>query len=96
MAAALKQNSTLRKCEIEANNLGPRAAAAFGSVFETNVTLKSVNLEANNLTLSGQDSSGVEALAAALASRTSSLEVLNLARNNLGPAAGDALCSILL
>jgi len=43
----LVHNNTLRKLEMEGNNLGPHSAFAFGRVLENNTTLKFLDLESN-------------------------------------------------
>ena len=63
MISSLKGNNTLEKLELEGNILGPKTAKALGLLLRTNTTLKHVNIENNNLTLNGEDVSGVRELA---------------------------------
>lgn len=50
IAKVLKENKTLRKIELEGNNLGPASAREFGNALMVNTTLRSLDLESNQLT----------------------------------------------
>ena len=80
LAEILYTNKTLRKLELEGNLLGPKTAQKFGEVLKENKTLKYLDLESNQLTLDGQDMSGVAALMDFLDHNTTLLS-LNLANN---------------
>lgn len=47
LARILYENKTLRKLELEGNQLGPKSAAEFGKVLKVNTTLKYLDLESN-------------------------------------------------
>jgi len=72
----------LRKLELEGNLLGPKTAAAFGQVLKKNTTLKSLDLQSNQLTLDGQDMSGVLSLMEFLDHNTTLLS-LNISNNQI-------------
>ena len=59
LAYMLRTNKTLRKLELEGNNLGPLCAFAFGRVLSENKSLKFLDLESNQLTNDGSDFKGV-------------------------------------
>ena len=59
MAKMLITNKTLRKLELEGNNLGPECAYAFGRALKINKTLKFLDLESNNLTTDSTAFGGV-------------------------------------
>jgi Ran GTPase-activating protein (RanGAP) involved in mRNA processing and transport len=82
LADILYTNKTLRKLELEGNLLGPKTASAFGEVLKRNKSLKYLDLESNQLTLDGQDMSGVAALMDFLDHNTTLLS-LNLANNQI-------------
>lgn len=60
IARFLHDNVTLRKLELEFNRLGPLSAKEFGIALFHNKTLRFLNLESNQLTMEGEDTSGVQ------------------------------------
>mmetsp|Transcript_24772 Transcript_24772/g.21975 ORF Transcript_24772/g.21975 Transcript_24772/m.21975 type:complete len:124 (-) Transcript_24772:351-722(-) len=94
MISSLKGNNTLEKLELEGNTLGPKTAKALGLLLRTNTTLKHVNIENNNLTLNGEDVSGVRELARALGTgrnRNVDLHYFNMNNCCLNEACGREL-----
>ena len=81
-------NKTLRKLELEGNNLGVESAYAFGRALKINKTLKYLDLESNNLTTDGTDFGGVTELFTFLPENKTLLS-LNLANNGLDESCGD-------
>merc|ERR1719163_1613174 len=69
-------------------------ARELGAVLAVNEGLRSLNLESNNITASGNDQSGVIAIAEALESNQH-LRVLNLARNQITMQGGERLVKAL-
>ena len=59
LAKMLYTNTTLRKLELEGNCLGSKCAQEFGRALRVNKTLKFLDLESNQLTVDGNDPSGV-------------------------------------
>jgi hypothetical protein len=47
IAKILFNNKTLRRLELEGNNLGPKSAREFGLALRVNTTLKFLDLESN-------------------------------------------------
>ena len=47
IAKILYNNTTLRKLELEGNNLGPKSAKEFGKALRINKTLQYLDLESN-------------------------------------------------
>jgi len=82
------------KLELDDNNLGPKAATKLADLIENNRFVRVIGLESNNLTDSGKNSSGVEAMAAALA-KNQDLLCLNLNNTNLTAEAGQALAKAM-
>ena len=60
MARALLTNTTLRKLELEGNNLGMLTARVFALALRKNTTLRYLDLESNNLTNDKEENGGVE------------------------------------
>jgi len=77
IAGMLKVNVGLEKIETEGNSLGVKSATSIAESLFENETLRSLNLDGNNLTASGNDQTGVIALANALRANKS-LRVLLL------------------
>lgn len=90
----LLTNKTLRKLELEGNNLGPESAYTFGRALKVNKTLKFLDLESNNLTTDGTDFGGVTELFTFLPQNTTLLS-LNLANNGLDESCGDQFNQLL-
>ena len=90
MAHMLKTNKTLRKLELEGNNLGPLCAFAFGRVLADNTTLKFLDLESNQLTNDGSDFKGVLEMFNFLDKNTTLIS-LNVANNMLNEDCGSML-----
>ena len=84
----LLTNKTLRKLELEGNNLGPESAYTFGRALKVNTTLKYLDIESNNLTTDGTDFGGVTELFTFLPANKTLLS-LNLANNGLDESCGD-------
>merc|ERR1712187_422246 len=78
----------LQKLECEGNNLGVKAAEAFGEALRKNEGVRSLNLESNNLTASGNDQRGIIVLADALKDNRT-LRVLMLSKNGIAHEAGE-------
>ena len=94
IAKILYNNTTLRKLELEGNNLGPKSAKEFGKALRINKTLQYLDLESNQLTADGEDNPGVIELIAALENNKSLLS-LNLANNRLEQPIGFAIKKML-
>lgn len=60
LARALLTNTTLRKLELEGNNLGMLTARVFALALRKNTTLRYLDLESNNLTNDKEENGGVE------------------------------------
>jgi hypothetical protein len=90
LAYMLRSNKTLRKLELEGNNLGPLCAFAFGRVLQENTSLKFLDLESNQLTNDGSDFKGVLEMLNFLETNTT-LTSLNLANNMLNEDCGAKL-----
>ena len=88
LAKMLRTNKTLRKLELEGNNLGPECAYAFGRALRVNTTLKYLDLESNNLTNDGTESGGITDLFTFLPENKTLLS-LNLANNGLDESCGE-------
>jgi len=88
IAGMLKKNTGLEKIETEGNSLGVKTASSIAESLATNETLRSMNLEGNNLTASGNDQTGVIALAHALRANKS-LRVLLLGKNHITQQGGE-------
>eukprot|EP00392_Amoebophrya_sp_AT5.2_P008367 g8388.t1 len=86
MANMLLKNDSLRRMDLEGNNLGTKAAAAFGEALKKNEKLFCLNLEANSL---GLDQGGVVHLANSL-KHNQDLQILCLGKNNLSGQSADA------
>ena len=59
LARILHTNNTLRKIELEGNNLGVESAFAFGRALKVNKTLRFLDLESNQLTVDATNFKGV-------------------------------------
>ncbi len=94
LAKILYNNKTLRKLELEGNNLGPKSAKEFGKALRINKTLLFLDLESNQLSGDGDDHSGVVDLIVALESNKSLIS-LNLGNNKLEAPIGVAIKSML-
>jgi Leucine-rich repeat (LRR) protein len=94
IAKILYNNTTLRKLELEGNNLGPKSAKEFGKALRINKTLQYLDLESNQLTADGEDNPGVIEMIAALENNKSLLS-LNLANNRLEQPIGFAIRKML-
>ena len=84
----LLSNTSLRKLELEGNNIGPESAYYFARALKVNKTLKYLDLESNNLTTDGTDFSGVTEFFTFLPINNTLLS-LNLANNGLDESCGD-------
>jgi hypothetical protein len=80
LAKMLFTNKTLRKLELESNNLGPLCAYAFGRALRVNKSLMYLDLESNQLTNDNTTNGGVTELFNFLP-HNSTLISLNLANN---------------
>merc|ERR1711904_479593 len=88
IAGMLKKNKGLEKIETEGNSLGVKSATSIAESLFENETLRSLNLDGNNLTASGNDQTGVIALANALRANKS-LRVLLLGKNHITQQGGE-------
>ena len=75
-------NKTLRRLELEGNNLGPKSAREFGLALRVNTTLKFLDLESNQLTQDGEDLTGIVQLINSLTQKKTLIS-LNMANNKL-------------
>ena len=73
-------NKTLRKLELEGNNIGPQTAKLFGQALRINTTLRYLDLENNTLTADGEDNGGMIPFCKGLRENSTILS-LNLANN---------------
>ena len=83
----LLNNKTLRKLELEGNNLGSMTARMFAIALRKNKTLRYLDLESNNLTVDGDSTTGIEEMIRALSTNTTLLS-LNLGNNKLDEQIG--------
>jgi len=90
LAYMLRTNKTLRKLELEGNNLGPLCAFAFGRVLQENKSLRFLDLESNQLTNDGSDFKGVLEMLNFL-DHNNTLMSLNIANNSLNEDCGNKL-----
>lgn len=94
VAKILFNNRTLRKLELEGNNLGPKTAKALSIGLKHNNALQFLDLESNSLMGDGEDVSGLPDLLKALESNKCLLS-LNLANNKLENAIGTQIRRML-
>jgi len=87
IAKILFNNTSLRKLEMEGNNLGVKSAKEFGKSLRINKTLLSLDLESNQLTVDGEDNTGIIEFISAL-EKNKSLISLNLGNNKLDTPIG--------
>lgn len=90
----LLSNNTLRKLELEGNNLGIHSAYAFGRALKVNKTLKYLDLESNQLTTDGTNWGGVTALFEFLPVNKTLIS-LNMANNSMDASCGDQFNQLL-
>lgn len=90
----LLSNKTLRKLELEGNQLGLQSAYAFGRALKQNTTLKFLDLESNQLTTDGTVWGGVTSLIEFL-SHNKTLLSLNLANNGMDDSCGSNFRELL-
>lgn len=83
-------NNTLRKLELEGNLLGMKSAIAFGKALRINEGLKFLDLDSNQLTIDGQDPTGMYEFIEFLDHNTSMLS-LNISNNMLDQKCGELL-----
>ena len=83
IAKILYSNKTLRKLELEGNNLGPKSAKEFGLALKVNTTLRFLDLESNQLTMGNEDTAGVQMFFIEALKTNTSLLSLNIANNQL-------------
>jgi hypothetical protein len=79
IARMLKRNSTLKKLELDYNELGPKTCVAFSETLIVNRTLRVLSLDSNPLTSGGGDFNGFRLFAGALLENRT-LTSLNLHR----------------
>jgi hypothetical protein len=94
IAKMLLSNHTLRKLELEGNNLGIHSAYAFGRALKVNKTLKYLDLESNQLTTDGTNWGGVTALFEFLPVNKTLIS-LNMANNSMDASCGDQFNQLL-
>ena len=94
IAHNLKKNFVLERLELEGNFLGPRTANAIAELLEENNSIRVIDLEGNDLTNSGKDISGIEALAQNL-KKNDTLICLNLTNTNLDEKCSEYLLAML-
>jgi len=90
----LLTNTTLRKLELEGNNLGIQSAYAFGRALKVNKTLKFLDLESNQLTTDGTNWGGVTSLFEFLPANKTLIS-LNMANNSMDASCGDQFNQLL-
>jgi len=87
LAKILYNNRTLRKLELEGNQLGPDTASAFGKALKINTTLKSLDLENNSLCGEEKFEGMIEFIKAL--ETNNSLISLNIGKNKLEEPIGE-------
>lgn len=90
----LNSNKTLRKLELEGNQLGPKSITEFGKMLRYNKTLKSLDLESNQLTTGGTEFYGIYEFVEFFDYNTTLLS-LNLANNDLDTECGNLIAQKL-
>ena len=88
IARILHTNTTLRKLELEFNRLGPLTAKEFGIALTRNKTLRFLDLESNQLTMEGEDPSGIMSHFIPALKTNTTLLSLNLGNNKLDEMIG--------
>lgn len=88
IAKILLTNTTLRKLELEGNNLGLQSAYAFGRALKVNKTLRYLDLESNQLTTDGTNWGGVTSFFEFLPVNKTLIS-LNMANNQMDESCGD-------
>lgn len=79
---------------MEGNNLGVKSAKEFGKALRINKTLLSLDLESNQLTVDGEDNTGIIEFISAL-EKNKSLISLNLGNNKLDTPIGTYIRQML-
>lgn len=90
IAHNLKKNYVLERLELEGNFLGPRTAHSIAELLEDNNCIRVIDLEGNDLTSSGKDNGGIEAICQSL-KKNDTLLCLNLTNTNLDENCSDFL-----
>ena len=93
IAKCLEGKSALTSLNLQVNKIGPTGATALAEALKVSSALKNLDLSDNNLTNSGEDMSGVLAIADALKPGTSAVIKLNISNNNITDDAKQALQS---
>ncbi|CEM11884.1 unnamed protein product [Vitrella brassicaformis CCMP3155] len=94
VAQMLRQNKYLGALDLEGNYLGVESAKAFAVALKENTSLKYLNLSNNLLTANGNDESGLTLFFTRL-EHNRGIRVLNLFKNHILPASGEALLKSL-
>ncbi|EAR89183.1 hypothetical protein TTHERM_00577380 (macronuclear) [Tetrahymena thermophila SB210] len=94
IAHNLKKNFVLERLELEGNYLGPRTAHSIAELLVENNCIRVIDLEGNDLTNSGKDNSGIEAICQSL-KNNDTLLCLNLTNTNLDENCSDFLVQML-